>query len=147
MLVSNVHPEGKGTLVPEACSGPLTALWSTSQSEIWEIYLVLFLSDLAFDFQYIDTELPPESPYLYGLHPNAEIGFLTQTSEKLFHTVLELQPQDSQAGHGAGAMKEEKVYGGDCLRSLWGAHWSHFLYTAQTILCTPTPLTCLPVQP
>ncbi|XP_016013564.2 dynein heavy chain 9, axonemal isoform X3 [Rousettus aegyptiacus] len=59
--------------------------------------------------QYIDTELPPESPYLYGLHPNAEIGFLTQTSEKLFHTVLELQPQDSQAGHGAGAMKEEKV--------------------------------------
>ncbi|XP_023385619.1 dynein heavy chain 9, axonemal [Pteropus vampyrus] len=59
--------------------------------------------------QYIDTELPPESPYLYGLHPNAEIGFLTQTSEKLFRTVLELQPQDSQAGHGAGAMREEKV--------------------------------------
>ena len=24
--------------------------------------------------QYIDEVLPPESPYLYGLHPNAEIG-------------------------------------------------------------------------
>uniref|UniRef100_A0A2K6EEB1 Dynein axonemal heavy chain 9 n=1 Tax=Propithecus coquereli TaxID=379532 RepID=A0A2K6EEB1_PROCO len=59
--------------------------------------------------QYIDAQLPPESPYLYGLHPNAEIGFLTQTSEKLFRTVLELQPQDSQAGDGAGATREEKV--------------------------------------
>uniref|UniRef100_A0A2K5EHB9 Dynein axonemal heavy chain 9 n=1 Tax=Aotus nancymaae TaxID=37293 RepID=A0A2K5EHB9_AOTNA len=59
--------------------------------------------------QYIDAELPPESPYLYGLHPNAEIGFLTQTSEKLFRTVLELQPRDSQAGDGAGATREDKV--------------------------------------
>ncbi|XP_062965627.1 dynein axonemal heavy chain 9 [Cynocephalus volans] len=59
--------------------------------------------------QYIDAELPPESPYLYRLHPNAEIGFLTQTSEKLFRTVLELQPQDSQVRDGAGATREEKV--------------------------------------
>uniref|UniRef100_A0A8C4MEW3 Dynein axonemal heavy chain 9 n=1 Tax=Equus asinus TaxID=9793 RepID=A0A8C4MEW3_EQUAS len=59
--------------------------------------------------QYIDAELPPESPYLYGLHPNAEIGFLTQNSEKLFRTVLELQPRDSNAGDGAGASREEKV--------------------------------------
>ncbi|XP_064351341.1 dynein axonemal heavy chain 9 [Camelus dromedarius] len=59
--------------------------------------------------QYIDAQLPPESPYLYGLHPNAEVGFLTQTSEKLFRTVLELQPRDSQAGDGAGATREEKV--------------------------------------
>uniref|UniRef100_A0A8D0ZZS5 Dynein axonemal heavy chain 9 n=2 Tax=Sus scrofa TaxID=9823 RepID=A0A8D0ZZS5_PIG len=59
--------------------------------------------------QYIDAQLPPESPHLYGLHPNAEIGFLTQTSEKLFRTVLELQPRDSQAGEGAGAAREEKV--------------------------------------
>ncbi|XP_061032339.1 dynein axonemal heavy chain 9 [Eubalaena glacialis] len=59
--------------------------------------------------QYIDAELPPESPHLYGLHPNAEIGFLTQTSEKLFRTVLELQPRDSQAGGGAGTAREEKV--------------------------------------
>ncbi|XP_076398736.1 dynein axonemal heavy chain 9 isoform X2 [Peromyscus maniculatus bairdii] len=59
--------------------------------------------------QYIDAELPPESPYLYGLHPNAEIGFLTQTSEKLFRTVLEMQPRDHQAGDGTGITREEKV--------------------------------------
>ncbi|XP_010613302.1 dynein heavy chain 9, axonemal isoform X2 [Fukomys damarensis] len=59
--------------------------------------------------QYIDSELPPESPYLCGLHPNAEIGFLTQTSEKLFRTVLELQPRDSQDAEGAGSAREEKV--------------------------------------
>ncbi|XP_038227659.1 dynein axonemal heavy chain 9 isoform X4 [Dermochelys coriacea] len=59
--------------------------------------------------QYIDDALPAESPYLYGLHPNAEIGFLTQTSEKLFRTVLEMQPHDTNAGEGGGATREEKV--------------------------------------
>ncbi|CAD7689680.1 unnamed protein product [Nyctereutes procyonoides] len=59
--------------------------------------------------QYVDAQLPAESPYLYGLHPNAEIGFLTQTSEKLFRTVLELQPRDSHAGDRAGTTREEKV--------------------------------------
>ncbi|KAJ8413761.1 hypothetical protein AAFF_G00082680 [Aldrovandia affinis] len=59
--------------------------------------------------QYIDATLPAESPYLYGLHPNAEIGFLTQTSEKLFRTVLEMQPRDSSAREGSGSTREEKV--------------------------------------
>lgn len=30
--------------------------------------------------RYIDESLPAESPYLYGLHPNAEIGVLTKTA-------------------------------------------------------------------
>ncbi|XP_071882010.1 dynein axonemal heavy chain 9 isoform X5 [Anas platyrhynchos] len=59
--------------------------------------------------QYIDDSLPPESPYLYGLHPNAEIGFLTQTSEKLFRIVLEMQPRDSSMGEGGVVTKEETV--------------------------------------
>ncbi|GCB69230.1 hypothetical protein scyTo_0001016 [Scyliorhinus torazame] len=59
--------------------------------------------------QYIDDLLPPESPYLYGLHPNAEIGFLTLTSEKLFRTILEMQPRDSSGGEGGGTTREEKV--------------------------------------
>ncbi|KAM5274465.1 dynein axonemal heavy chain 9 isoform 2-T2 [Ctenodactylus gundi] len=59
--------------------------------------------------QYVDAELPPESPHLYGLHPNAELGFLTQASERLFRTVLELQPRDGPGGQGAGAAREEKV--------------------------------------
>nr|XP_031541762.1 dynein heavy chain 17, axonemal [Vicugna pacos] len=59
--------------------------------------------------EYIDENLPPESPYLYGLHPNAEIGFLTVTSEKLFRTVLEMQPKETDTGAGTGVSREEKV--------------------------------------
>ncbi|KAJ9585774.1 hypothetical protein L9F63_002411, partial [Diploptera punctata] len=58
---------------------------------------------------YIDEMMPPESPYLYGLHPNAEIGFLTTTSENLFRTVFEMQPRDAGTSGGATVTPEEKV--------------------------------------
>jgi len=58
---------------------------------------------------YIDEVLPPESPYLYGLHPNAEIEFLTTRSDNLFRIVFEMQPRDAGAGAGAGVSREEKV--------------------------------------
>jgi dynein heavy chain, axonemal len=60
---------------------------------------------------FIDETLPPESPYLYGLHPNAEIDFLTTTSETLFRIVLELQPREIGAGSGSegGQTRDEKV--------------------------------------
>ncbi|KAJ1516905.1 hypothetical protein HMI54_007793 [Coelomomyces lativittatus] len=57
--------------------------------------------------RYIDECLPGESPYLYGLHPNAEIGVLTKTADKLFKTLLEMQPRD--ASTGSAVSKEEKV--------------------------------------
>ncbi|XP_055509862.1 dynein axonemal heavy chain 17-like [Leucoraja erinacea] len=60
---------------------------------------------------YVNEVLPPESPYLYGLHPNAEIGFLTVISEKLFRTVLELQPKESAGDSTTGVTREEKVKG------------------------------------
>ncbi|NXB98994.1 DYH17 protein, partial [Orthonyx spaldingii] len=59
--------------------------------------------------QYIDDNLPGESPHLYGLHPNAEMGFLTVTSERLFRTVLELQPKESEATGGGGTSREEQA--------------------------------------
>ncbi|XP_028032579.1 dynein beta chain, ciliary-like isoform X2 [Bombyx mandarina] len=59
--------------------------------------------------QYIDDFLPEETPYLYGLHPNAEIGYLTTVSERLFKVVFEMQPRDSGAQAGGGATKEELV--------------------------------------
>jgi dynein heavy chain len=61
---------------------------------------------------YIDDKLPSESPKLYGLHPNAEIDFLSQTSEKLFRTLIEISPRDTNSvNHGqSGAMsRDEKV--------------------------------------
>lgn len=58
---------------------------------------------------YIDEQMPPESPYLYGLHPNAEIGFLTTSSENLFRTVFEMQPRDAGASGGTTVTREDKV--------------------------------------
>uniref|UniRef100_A0A061RCW1 Flagellar alpha dynein n=1 Tax=Tetraselmis sp. GSL018 TaxID=582737 RepID=A0A061RCW1_9CHLO len=48
---------------------------------------------------YINTSLPPESPIVYGMHPNAELSLLTQQGEQLFRTVIEV----SGGGDGAGA--------------------------------------------
>ena len=59
--------------------------------------------------KYINDHLPQESPHLYGLHPNAEIGFLTATSEKLFKTVFELQPRESGSDGNQATTREEKV--------------------------------------
>ncbi|XP_063306953.1 dynein axonemal heavy chain 11 [Pelobates fuscus] len=58
---------------------------------------------------YIDEMLPAENPVLYGLHPNAEIDFLTVTSDNLFRTILEMQPKDIITGEGSGISVEEKV--------------------------------------
>ncbi|KAL3316100.1 Dynein heavy chain 9, axonemal [Cichlidogyrus casuarinus] len=58
---------------------------------------------------YIDEFIPPETPYLYGLHPNAEMEFLTNTSEKLLRTVFEMQPRDSSGGGAGGVSREEKI--------------------------------------
>ncbi|ETE56699.1 Dynein heavy chain 11, axonemal, partial [Ophiophagus hannah] len=53
--------------------------------------------------------LPTESPTLYGLHPNAEIDFLTVLSDNLFKTLLEMQPRNLLAGKIIGQSLEEKV--------------------------------------
>lgn len=59
--------------------------------------------------QYIDELLPPESPILYGLHPNAEIGTLTTRSENLFQTLMEMQPRDAGSYSGTGISRDDKV--------------------------------------
>ncbi|XP_045523813.1 dynein beta chain, ciliary [Pieris brassicae] len=66
-------------------------------------------TDYAGYHQYIEDAMPAESPYLYGLHPNAEIGFLTTTSENLFRTIFEMQPRDAQASGATTVTREDKV--------------------------------------
>ena len=75
------------------------------------VFFKLYRADFLSDEEYIDENIPPESPNLYGLHPNAEIDFLTTTSESLFRTILELQPRDiGESGGGEGGQtREEKV--------------------------------------
>lgn len=79
----------------------------------WKIILEGFPAppntDLAGYHAYIDEAMPPESPYLYGLHPNAEIGFLTMTAENLFRTVFEMQPRDAASSGSQTVTREEKV--------------------------------------
>ncbi|XP_077976399.1 dynein beta chain, ciliary-like isoform X2 [Styela clava] len=58
---------------------------------------------------YIDELLPPESPTLYGLHPNAEVGILTVTSDELFRTVLEMQPREGSGGSEGITSIDENV--------------------------------------
>lgn len=59
--------------------------------------------------KYIDEMLPPESPVLYGLHPNAEIDFLTVLTDNVFKAILEMQPRNVLAGEVVGQSAEEKV--------------------------------------
>ncbi|MEE6466363.1 hypothetical protein FKM82_006924 [Ascaphus truei] len=58
---------------------------------------------------YIDEKLPAENPALFGLHPNAEIEFLTVTSDNLFKAILEMQPKNTFIGEGSVVSAEEKV--------------------------------------
>ena len=58
---------------------------------------------------YIRETLPRESPQLYGLHTNAEIGFLTTNAENLFKTVFELQPRELKGCEAGGMSRDDKV--------------------------------------
>lgn len=54
--------------------------------------------------KYIEERLPPESPNMFGLHPNAEIGYLTTQGEQLFSFILTVQGGGSS---GSGGKKKE----------------------------------------
>merc|ERR1719453_1823761 len=51
--------------------------------------------------EHIET-MPPESPLLFGMHPNAEIGFRTAQCSVLFSLLMMLQPKDTSSGDGGG---------------------------------------------
>jgi dynein heavy chain len=49
--------------------------------------------------------MPPESPLLFGMHPNAEIGFRTAQCVQLFDLLFMLQPKDvGKEGEGEETM-------------------------------------------
>jgi len=56
--------------------------------------------------QYIEEASPPETPLLYGMHPNAEISLLNSLCDGLFFTIKSIS---SGSGGGGGVSKEEKV--------------------------------------
>jgi len=54
--------------------------------------------------QYIENKLPQESPVAFGLHPNAEIGYLTDQCNSIFSTII-----DVQGGGGGGSKKGDST--------------------------------------
>jgi len=54
--------------------------------------------------EHIETELKGDSPLAFGLHPNAAIGFSTDTSEKCLLVMLELTPTGLGGGEGGGRL-------------------------------------------
>lgn len=53
--------------------------------------------------EYIEKSLPPEIPQMFGLHPNAEIGYLTNQANALFAYIQQIQGGSSSAGGEEGA--------------------------------------------
>jgi len=54
--------------------------------------------------RYIEEKLPNEEPKMFGLHPNAEIGYLTTQGESLFSTIAAVS-----GGSGGGGGDNTRV--------------------------------------
>ncbi|XP_046878072.1 dynein axonemal heavy chain 8-like [Hypomesus transpacificus] len=58
--------------------------------------------------EYIQTLPAADSPQVFGLHPNADITYQTNTSANVLETITNIQPKES--GGGAGETRESIVY-------------------------------------
>ena len=56
---------------------------------------------------YITEKLPKESPPMFGLHPNAEVGYLTTFADDILKTILGLE--GAGGGGGGGGSERTKV--------------------------------------
>jgi dynein heavy chain len=59
--------------------------------------------------KYINEKLPPESPILFYLHPNAEISYLTSQGQYLFECVLDIQGGGGSGGASGGQGKGDSL--------------------------------------
>lgn len=55
--------------------------------------------------EFVETALPAETPQMFGLHPNAEIGYLTTAGESLFDQILQIQGGTQSSGDGGGVQQ------------------------------------------
>jgi len=58
--------------------------------------------DWEFYRDYIETNFPSEHPSLFGMHSNAEIGYLLSAGDALFTTILEMGGAGGGGGGGSG---------------------------------------------
>eukprot|EP00605_Chrysophyceae_sp_TOSAG23-4_P000557 GSChrysophyteH1.ASY1.ANO1.630.1 assembled CDS len=57
----------------------------------------------------IEKQLPAESPPIYGLHPNAEVGFLTNKAEMMFETILRIEIGAASSSSGVSSALRETL--------------------------------------
>uniref|UniRef100_A0A673VVA8 Dynein axonemal heavy chain 8 n=1 Tax=Salmo trutta TaxID=8032 RepID=A0A673VVA8_SALTR len=80
---------------------------------MWEAQ-TLFYKHYAFPnrleqyMEYIATLPALDTPQVFGLHPNADITYQTNTSAEVLDTITNIQPKES--GGGAGETRESIVY-------------------------------------
>eukprot|EP00656_Telonema_subtile_P018040 TRINITY_DN1972_c0_g1_i10.p1 TRINITY_DN1972_c0_g1~~TRINITY_DN1972_c0_g1_i10.p1 ORF type:complete len:4525 (-),score=1414.93 TRINITY_DN1972_c0_g1_i10:97-13671(-) len=62
--------------------------------------------------EYIEEHVVTESPIMFGMHPNAEIGFRTDQSNTMYTIISDLQPKGASGGGGSGgASVNDRVMG------------------------------------
>ena len=62
--------------------------------------------------RHVDDNMKTDTPLIFGLHPNAEIGFRTSASNTLFMKLTELQPKsasDQDSGVSAQDIARNKI--------------------------------------
>merc|ERR1711916_333051 len=60
---------------------------------------------------FVDHTLPADSPSMFGLHPNAEIGYLTNWTSAIFDTIMILGGGGGAGDEaGGGAIREKMTY-------------------------------------
>lgn len=54
---------------------------------------------------FIETKLPVEQPVMFGLHPNAEINYLTSMCDSVFNTIMNIS---GKVGGGGGSNDDQQ---------------------------------------
>ncbi|RZC33299.1 AAA 9 and/or MT domain containing protein, partial [Asbolus verrucosus] len=72
--------------------------------EGYKIVKFKYISDY---IAHIDTFAPTDPPQAYGLHPNADITYQTNTIADMFYRMVSIQPKES--GSGGGETREDAV--------------------------------------
>ena len=70
----------------------------TSSNAAWR-YILLCAAFSTF-LDYIESLPLANTPEVFGLHPNAEIGYYTNAAKEMWGHLIELQPQTGDAGGG-----------------------------------------------
>jgi len=68
--------------------------------------------------EYIEAQMPQETPVAFGMHANAEIGFRLAQSDTIFKTIQELQPRSASGGGGMSLQDKAKQVLDDILEKM-----------------------------